>query len=76
MSSPTLRSRESRVRRALRRHDLLLCKSRGRNPHWPGYGGYMVVDGYTNCVVAGAWPVPYMLSIEGVEEIVEQYAAA
>ncbi len=46
--------RENRLRRAAKRQDLALHKSRRRDPRATDYGCYKLVDIYTNAVVIGA----------------------
>ena len=53
---------EARARRAARRIDHIATKSR-RTESLDNFGGFMLVDLYTNCVVAG---IRYELSAEDV----------
>jgi hypothetical protein len=48
-----LKTRESRLRRAARRHGLTLVKSRRRDPRALDFGNYWVVDPQTGGLVAG-----------------------
>jgi hypothetical protein len=45
---------ENKLRRIAARRGLRLEKSRRRDPNAIDYGGYMLVDAYSNTVVAGA----------------------
>ena len=47
------RTRETRLRRMAKRQDLEIQKSHSRDPRAIGYGCWMIVDPYTNAVVAG-----------------------
>jgi len=57
------KAREARLRRMLRKEDVLLRKSRVRYTHGNDYGEYMLVDA-SNCIVAGEW---FNLSLDDVE---------
>ena len=59
--------RENRLRRMGERQGLRLSKSRRRDPRALDYGGYMLIDIYTNAVVAGGSPIAYTLSLDDVE---------
>ncbi len=61
------KTRENRLRRAAHRQQLQLVKSRSRHPQAPDYGGYMLVDLYTNTIVAGELHSPLALSLDEVE---------
>jgi hypothetical protein len=54
MTDNTEAKREARLRRAARRHEFNLHKSRVRNPHTNDHGGYQLVELRTNTVVDGA----------------------
>ena len=57
-------AKEQRIRRLLKKDDLILRKSRYRNQELKLYhGGYMVVD-FNNCIVAGEG---YTFSLDDVE---------
>jgi hypothetical protein len=47
------RRREDKLRRMAKQQGLALRKSRQRNPQAIDYGGWMIVDPFTNTVVAG-----------------------
>jgi hypothetical protein len=66
--------RENRLRRVAKRQGLVLQKSRQRNPHAVGYGGYILVDIATNGVMLGAGPWFYCASLEDVEAYLTQEA--
>lgn len=59
--------RQNRLRRMAERQGLALAKSRRRDPNALDFGGFMLVDGKTNAVVAGGDPVPYSLTLDEVE---------
>lgn len=71
VSEPTVKAREARARRALRRDCLFLGKSRARNEFDPSFGGYWIFD-ERNCVVAGCHPHAFSLSLEEVEAYVKE----
>lgn len=60
--------RENRVRRMAARRGLHIVKSRRRDSHALGYGGYMIVDVATNSVVAGELDSPRSLNLDQVED--------
>jgi hypothetical protein len=60
--------RENRLRRAARSQDLILRKSRSRNPHALDYGGYMLLDLYRNFPVIGCSPYPYSADLDEIED--------
>jgi hypothetical protein len=62
------RSVENRLRRAARRRDLRLEKSKLRDPGAIGYGTYRIVDARTGRVVAGGRRSDYGLSLADVAE--------
>ena len=45
--------REDRVRRRATRQGFTLCKSRRRDPHALGYGGYWLIDDEANTLIVG-----------------------
>ena len=45
--------RENRVRRMATRQGLILRKSRRRDPHALGYGGYWLIDDGANTLIVG-----------------------
>jgi hypothetical protein len=59
--------RENRARRTADRQGLRLVKSRRRDPRSIDYGAYMLVDRFTDTVVAGELNTPRALSLEDVE---------
>ena len=63
----TEKVRENRLRRMAARQGLVLKKSRRRDPRALGYGGYMLVDAFTNSVVAGELDSPRALTLDDVE---------
>ena len=64
--------RENRTRRMADRQGLQLVKSRRRDPRAIGYGGYMLVDRFTNTIVAGELNSPSALSLDDVERYLTQ----
>lgn len=63
--STSVPAREARLRRAMAREGRLLRKSRLRShPHSNDWGGYQVVDAWTNGIVAGA---SFNLPLEDLE---------
>lgn len=53
MSATAEKVLENRCRRALQRRGLQLVKSRQRDPHAAGYGGFAIIDPSANAIVAG-----------------------
>lgn len=51
--STNIRAREQRVRRKLKSEGLILRKSRVLHTHVDNYGGYMIINAYTNGIEAG-----------------------
>ncbi len=64
----TLKTREARARRLATRFDVRVLKSRSRNPDVLGFGGYVIVDPFSNLGILGFDPWAYSSSIEDVEE--------
>lgn len=63
------KSRERRLRRALNKLGLTLCKSRRHaNVSYYDEGGYMIVNPYINGCIAGP---RYELDLDDVEECLE-----
>jgi hypothetical protein len=60
--------RENRIRRMAARQGLHIVKSRRRDSHALGHGGFMIVDAATNSVVAGELNSPRSLSLDQVED--------
>jgi hypothetical protein len=50
----TERALEARARRAAKRAGLIVRKSRWRAGSVDNFGGFMLIDPYTNCVVEGS----------------------
>lgn len=61
---------ENRVRRQAKRLGMMISKSRGKKWNVDNQMGYMIVDGYTNGIVAGS---KYELSLDEVEEWLTDY---
>jgi hypothetical protein len=66
------RRREARLRRVAAEMGLALRKSRTRDKDRMDYGCYRIVQSSGGCPVAGTYPYPYSLSLDGVEEALEQ----
>lgn len=62
------KTRENKLRRALRKADYLLRKSEAAAISADDLGGYRIVDLYTNAVIAGA---RFELDLDDVEEFVK-----
>ena len=58
--------RENRLRRMAERQLLQLQKSRRRDPRATDFGGYMLVDPFTDTAVCGA-PNAYSATLDDVE---------
>ena len=61
----TDKTRESRLRRHLRKHGLRIVKSRIRNPHLNNHGHYMLIDIYTNTTIDG---INYDMTLDDIED--------
>jgi hypothetical protein len=59
--------RENRLRAMAKRQGLELHKSRRRDPRAMDYDGWMIVDPFTNSIVAGELNSPRALSLDEVE---------
>jgi hypothetical protein len=59
---------ETRCRRAAKRQGLKVIKSRSRDPRAVDYGGYMIVNTYTNTIKAGELGTPDVLSLAEVAQ--------
>lgn len=66
-----IKTREENARRRLKKHDLLLRKSRTKNPNADDLGGYMIASRSENSPtefwVAGE---RYSLNLDGVEDFI------
>jgi len=51
------------------RKGLSIVKSRCRNPLAAQYGGFMIIDPYLNCIVAGWDPYAFSLDLDAVEQL-------
>ena len=58
---------ENKLRRMAERQGLVLHKSRRRDPRSIDYGKYMIVDAFTNTVVAGELNTRRALTLDEVE---------
>jgi hypothetical protein len=63
--------KENRIRRTADRRGFRLLKSRARDQRAIGYGGFMLVDKFTNAVVLGANPYAYAATIDDVESFLD-----
>lgn len=64
--------RENRLRRAAQRQGLILARSRRRDPRATDYGTYMLVDPSTNFVVAHGLQSGYGLSLDEIENALNE----
>lgn len=62
-------AREARLRRVARGQDLVMRKSRRRNPALWDYGVYWLVDPYNNGLVSSE----YGMNLDEVEEFLADY---
>jgi hypothetical protein len=46
----------------------IVRKCRSRNPELPGFGGFMLIDAWTNSIVLGADGWAYSASIEDIDD--------
>lgn len=68
-------TREGNLRRIARRNGLKLMKSRRRNPQAGDFGCFMLIHAERNYVVAGAERGRHSLSLDGVEQVLAEYAS-
>lgn len=66
------RRREARLRRAAAEMGLALRKSRTHDPSRMDFGCYRIVQSKDGCPVAGTYPYPCSLNLDGVEEALGQ----
>jgi len=69
------KSREARLRRVAADMGLALRKSRTRDPARMDFGCYRVVKSETGDIVAGRFPYGYSLSLDAVEEVLDELQA-
>lgn len=69
-SRRTVELKEGSLRRSLKRMGYRLKKNRTRDPRVPSFGGYMILDLCTNCVVMGASPFSFSLTLDDVESFI------
>jgi hypothetical protein len=69
-SRRAVKRKEDSLRRSLKQMGYLMSKSRTRNPQAPGFSGYMILDLGTNCVVMGASPFSFSLTLDDVESFI------
>lgn len=67
--------RETRLRRLAADMGLALSKSRARDPNRLDYGCYRIVNSETGSCIAGTYPYAYSLTIDDVEETLEDMLA-
>jgi hypothetical protein len=70
------RSREARVRRVAARMGLAVQKSRARDPNRMDFGKYRIVNTESRYVVTGGFPYGYSLSLDAVEDVLDELQAA
>lgn len=71
-----LKKREAKLRRMAARMGLALRKSRVRDPDLMEYGCFRIVDIKTGRTVTGAYPYPYSLDLDRVEEALHDIMAS
>jgi hypothetical protein len=69
------RRREVRLRRVADGLGLAIQKSRARNPDCMDYGCYRVIKKDSREVVAGRFPYGYSLSLDAVEDVLDELEA-
>lgn len=69
----TTDQRVARLRRRLRRSDIILRKSRVRSPHLYDHGGYQLIDAERNAIISGP---RFELGLDDVEDWLEAHAAS
>jgi hypothetical protein len=67
--------RENRLRRVAERRGMKLLKSRRRDPDAIDFGGFMLVDAYTNAVIEGATHHAYSASLDDIETVLSPQKA-
>jgi hypothetical protein len=65
-------AREMRARRAAKRQRLALSKSRTRDVRAYDYGTYMLIDPYTNTIVAGDGNSGYGMDLDAIERALNE----
>jgi hypothetical protein len=68
--------RENRLRRMAQRQGLRLEKSRLRDWRALGYGGYMLIEVYSNWAVYGSYPYAYSATLDEIEAELARRRAA
>ena len=68
------KARESRLRSRVRGRGFVLRKSRCRNPDVFEYGLFRIDDPYCNCVLVGASPCDHSMTLDEVEDWLDQIA--
>jgi hypothetical protein len=71
-----VKRREARLRRLAAGLGLALRKSRARDKDCMDFGCYRIVNPKTDYVVAGRFPFEYSLSLDAVEEVLDELQAA
>lgn len=67
MTPNEIKAIESRLRRMAERRGHQICKSRVRDRNSPNFGGYMLVDAYSNTVVMGCRNHQYDADLDEIE---------
>jgi hypothetical protein len=70
------RRREARLRRVAAGMGLALRKARTRDSARMDFGRYRIVDVKNDCVVAGRFPYGYTLSLDAVEDVLDELEAS
>lgn len=68
--------REAQLRRMAAGMGLAVRKSRTRDPERMDYGRYRVEDVKNDCVVAGRFPYGYTLSLDDVDQVLEELSVS
>lgn len=64
-------NREARLRQRAHTRGYHIVKSRVRNPEDPTYGGYMLVESYSNRVELGGYGNGYTATLDDIEEFLK-----
>lgn len=72
VDAAAIRRREAHLRRVATSMGLAVRKSRTRDPERMDFGRYRVEDVKNDCVVAGRFPYGYTLSLDDVDDVLEE----
>ncbi len=64
--------REAQIRRYAAEMGYAVRKSRARDPERMDFGRYRIEDVKNDCIVAGRFPYGYALSLDDVEDVLEE----